>query len=53
MQKFNINSKLIGDDSSVFVIAEAGINHAGSFIEAKKWSRLPTQVWLMPLLFSI
>ncbi|EEK47144.1 MULTISPECIES: N-acetylneuraminate synthase family protein [Bacillus] len=36
MQKFNINRKLIGDDSSVFVIAEAGINHAGSFIEAKK-----------------
>lgn len=34
--KFNVREKVIGDDSSVFVIAEAGINHAGSFTEAKK-----------------
>ncbi|MDR7246576.1 N-acetylneuraminate synthase family protein [Priestia megaterium] len=36
MHKFNVKGNLVGDDSSVFVIAEAGINHAGSFIEAKK-----------------
>ncbi|MBY0600225.1 N-acetylneuraminate synthase family protein [Bacillus bingmayongensis] len=36
MRKFNVNGKLVGEDSSVFVIAEAGVNHIGSFIEAKK-----------------
>jgi len=33
---FNIGNKVIGDGNSVFIIAEAGINHNGDINIAKK-----------------
>lgn len=36
MNRFKVGEKQVGEGESVFVIAEAGINHAGSFEEACK-----------------
>ncbi len=36
MVSFSIGQRVIGGNAPVFVIAEAGINHAGSFQEAEK-----------------
>jgi N,N'-diacetyllegionaminate synthase len=36
MMKIRINNKTIGENSPVFIIAEAGINHNGSLKNAKK-----------------
>ena len=33
---FKIGDRSIGEDAPIFFIAEAGVNHAGSFIEAKE-----------------
>jgi protoporphyrinogen oxidase len=35
-KSFKINKKLIGNNSDPFIIAEAGLNHNGSFLIAKK-----------------
>ena len=36
MREIQINHRKIGSQHSVFIIAEAGINHNGSLITAKK-----------------
>ena len=36
LQEFKIKSKLIGNKKPVFIIAEVGINHNGSYQIAKK-----------------
>ncbi|MEW5920319.1 MAG: N-acetylneuraminate synthase family protein [Bacillota bacterium] len=36
MVSFTLGERIIGKDAPVFIIAEAGVNHAGSFSEAKR-----------------
>jgi len=36
MNSFRVGDRIIGENAPVFVIAEAGVNHAGLFIEAQK-----------------